>query len=71
MAADKDKENIEKKMELTSVHAYLTIALRCVDNARMHLKYTDMRVEEKTLAYVYDVLNATMIDLRDEWEKEE
>ena len=71
MAADKDKENIEKKMELTSAHAYLSVAKRCVDNARMHLKYADMRTEERTLADVYDILYAVLNDLRDEWEKEE
>lgn len=70
MTADKDEKNIEKMINLTSAHAYLVIARRCVDNARMHLKYADMRVEEKLLADVYDILNTVSIDLRDEWEKE-
>lgn len=71
MAGDKDKEYIEKMTELASAHAYLVIAKRCAENARMHLKYTDLRVEEKTLADIYDVLNTVSTDLREEWYKEE
>ena len=66
-----DKENIERMTDLASAHAYLSVAKRCVDNARMQLKYTDMRAEERTLADVYDILNTVLTDLRDEWEKEE
>ncbi len=66
-----DKKNINKKLELTSTYAYLTIAKRCVDNARMHLTFTDMRVEEKSLDDMFDVLNTVISNLGDEFYKEE
>ena len=71
MTVNDDKEDIEKMMEQASAHAYLSVAKRCVDNARMLLKYTDMRAEEKSLTDVYDVLNTVLSDLRDELYEEE
>ena len=66
-----DKEKIERMMDLASAHAYLVIAKRCVENARMELKYTDTRVEERTLIDVYDTLCTVLSDLHDECYMEE
>lgn len=55
---------IENAMEAASAYAYLVIARRCADNARMRLKYTDI-IADKKLLDVYEVLDKLLIELRE------
>lgn len=59
----------ETAMDLASAHAYLMIAQRCVDNARIRLKYTDIMADRKLLD-VYNVIDDLLDELHEETFKE-
>jgi hypothetical protein len=68
MTTDKDEKNINKMMDLASAHAYLMIARRCVDNARIRPYVDRMMAGQmgRRLQEIYDTLNELLKELHDE-----
>lgn len=64
------KTEMERATEIATAHAFLTTAMRCVDNARIDLNYTDIVVGDE-LWEAYEILDKLLIKLREEMCKED